>query len=324
MNQNAIVLAQKIIQGQVISKDESSVLSDVKQVDIWDLMHGANRIREHFFGKRIKFCSIINAQSGACSEDCRFCAQSAHYPTSAEIYPLVDPEEIKNAAQKARDKGAAGFSIVMSGKGVVEGKDFSILQETVAGLRDEKSYLCASLGALDIVRARQLKESGLKRYHHNLETAGSFFSEICTTHSYEDKLRTIRKVKNAGLEVCSGGIFGLGESWEQRIEMAFTLRELAVDSIPINFLNPVKGTPLGTRPLLSPLEALRIISVYRFIFPDKDITVCGGRERTLRDMQSYMFYAGANGAMLGNYLTTQGRPADEDRQMVKDLGLRWE
>jgi biotin synthase len=170
--------------------------------------------------------------------------------------------------------------------------------------------------------ARQLKESGITTYHHNLETARSHFDKICTTHDYDEDVATVQIAQSAGLKVCSGGILGLGESWEQRVELAFTLKELDVDSIPINFLNAIPGTPMETRPLLSPMEALKCIALFRMINPEKDITICGGRERTLRDYQSWIFLAGANGFMIGDYLTTKGRNTAMDIEMIKDMGLR--
>ena len=181
--------------------------------------------------------------------------------------------------------------------------------------------VCASLGLLDIDTALRYKKAGLKNYHHNLETSESFFKNICSTHSYKESIETVRIAKKTGFRVCSGGIFGMGETPQQRVELAFTLKELDVDCIPMNFLNPISGTPLENMPPMKPLEILKTIAVYRFILPQKDIIICGGREINLRDLQSFMFVAGANGTMLGNYLTTKGRAAKEDLQMIKDLGL---
>jgi biotin synthase len=319
-----VVIKDDVACGKPLALDDALTLCNMKAVNLYDLMHCANFLREKFFGNRIKFCSIINAKSGVCTEDCAFCAQSAHHHAAVATYPLLSKDKLVAAGKNAWQEGAFGFSIVTSGRGVPEHADAGIIADTFSGLRNDGHYLCASMGELTADKAAALKTSGLKRYHHNLETAESFFADICATHTYQDRVTTLRIAKEAGLEVCSGGIFGLGESWEQRIEMAFALRELKVDSIPINFLNPVKGTPLGDRPVLEPREALRIIALYRFIFPDKDITICGGREKILRDMQSWMFYAGANGTMLGNYLTTAGRPAQEDKQMLIDLGLTWD
>lgn len=317
-------LTNKVLDGYRIAKDEAYTLTEKDQTDIWELMHCANKIRLKFFGTRIKFCSIINAKSGTCSEDCRFCAQSAHYPSISDAYPLVAKEMMIEAGRRAKEAGAHGFSIVTSGKGIYNREERERISEVINDIKDNNFYVCASLGEISIEDARMLKSKGLQRFHHNLETAESFFNNICTTHSYESKIKTIRVAKEAGLEVCSGGIFGMGESWNDRLGMAFALKDLGVDSVPINFLNPVRGTPLENMPLLKPLEALRIIAVYRFIFPDNDITICGGREKILRDLQSYMFYAGANGTMLGNYLTTKGRSAKDDIRMAGDLELVWE
>ncbi len=192
----------------------------------------------------------------------------------------------------------------------------------MAHMKDEVNIQrCASLGIIDEATARRLKDAGVEEYHHNLETARSFFPNICTTHDYEEDVATVRAVKSAGLKACCGGIFGMGESREQRIEMAFTIKELDVDSIPMNFLNPIKGTQLENAEPMAPFEILKTIAVYRLIFPDKDIKLAGGREKNLRDLQCMMFAAGANSTMIGNYLTTFGRPASEDLQMINDLGL---
>jgi biotin synthase len=203
-----------------------------------------------------------------------------------------------------------------------QGEELDSLLECVREVAPHGNVkICCSLGQLDEGRAKRLKEAGVVRYHHNLESSRAFYRNVSKTIRYEDRLATVRAAKSAGLEICCGGIFGLGESWEDRVELATTIRDLGVDSAPLNFLRPVEGTPLETAMPLSPREALRIIALFRLMLPDKSIKVCGGREFVLRDMQSLMFYAGANGAILGNYLTTVGRPAEEDLRMAADLGL---
>jgi biotin synthase len=192
----------------------------------------------------------------------------------------------------------------------------------VSGLREKGLLPCATLGLLDYAALKKLRDAGLHRYHHNLETSEAFFSEICTTHTYREKLETIRAAQSLGLSVCSGGVFGLGESWEDRIDMAFALKELMVDSVPINFFTPVRGTPLWERGLLAPMEALKIIAIYRLVLPEHEIRVCGGRNAALRELHPYIFPAGANGMLVGNYLTTPGRDPRDDMQMLRDLGLR--
>lgn len=294
--------------------------------DLYNLLSIANKVREKHFGRSIKFCSVVNAKSGKCSEDCKFCSQSSHYNANIAEYRLKEPKEILSAAKDVQKNGAVRFGIVTSGRRIVSEEEWGLIYDSIKLLRVETSLLIdASLGYLDLEHARLLKEGGLSRYHHNLETSPAFFPKICTTHNYEDRLNTVRVVKEAGLELCCGGLFGLGESWNDRIELGFILKEIDPDSVPLNFLNPIPGMPLADTHLLTPEECLRIIALFRLILPDKDISVCGGREKNLCNMQNQMYCAGANGTMLGNYLTTLGRAPQEDLQMIEDLGLvRWE
>jgi len=266
-----------------IDKQSALALSQSRGTELYDLFVMARRVREKFKGNKVDVCSIINAKSGACPEDCSFCAQSAHSQTRAHVYPLLHKEHIVEAALFAKQHGVKRFCIVTSGKGPSD-KELDKICHFVSELRKHDILPCATLGMLDPEKLTQLKESGLNRYHHNLETSEAFFSEICTTHTYQDKMKTIRAAKLLDLSLCSGGIFGLGESWEDRIEMAFALKEIGVDSVPINFLTPVKGTPLGEKEMLSPLDALKIIALYRLILPEREIRVCGGRHMTLRDL----------------------------------------
>lgn len=289
------------------------------------LMYLANRAREKYYGKKVSFCSIINARSGRCREDCRFCAQSGHYPEAAGRVPqygLKAPDQILAAAREAERAGAARFSIVTSGRAVEDEKDWGRIYQTIGLLKKELSLAVdASLGFLDKEHAGNLKKAGLDRYHHNLETAPAFFPRICTTHTFSDRWETVEVVKESGLELCCGVLMGMGESWEDRLQVALLLSKINPDSIPLNFLHPVPGTPLGEKNYLSPLETLRIIALFRIILPDKDIRICGGREYNLRQLQSWMFYAGASGVMTGNYLTTKGQSPQQDQELVRDLGL---
>lgn len=303
-----------------IDRETALLLSDRKGAAVYDLFADANRVRDKYFNNKVDLCSIINAKSGACPEDCSFCAQSAHNKTATNIYPLLKKDMIISAARSAQDKGVKRFCIVTSGK-KPSANELSEICGFISDLRDLGLQPCATLGILNADELKQLKDAGLYRYHHNLETSESYFSEICTTHTYNDKIRTINAAKEAGLSICSGGIFGLGESWEDRIDMAFALKEIGIDSVPVNFFTPVSGTPLDKRDQLGPLEALMIIAIYRLILPAAEIRVCGGRPLTLRDLNSYIFPAGANGLLIGNYLTTSGRNPDDDLQMIKDTGL---
>jgi biotin synthase len=315
-------IVDRIFSGDHVPYDEALEIANLPDSETCSLLYHANRIREHFFGNRIHLCSIINAKSGLCPENCSFCAQSAHYRTAVPVFPLVDVEEMVSGAHRAENEGSSCYGIVTSGTTIGQGDDLEHIRQALRRIKEETHIQPAcSLGIINFETAVALKESGMVKYHHNLETARSFFPNICTTHAYEDDVKTVRAVKLAGLKVCSGGIFGMGESRAQRVELAFTLRELNVDSIPLNFLNPIEGTKLADADYLTPMECLRIIALYRFILPDKQISVCGGRERNLRDLQSWMFFAGANGTMIGNYLTTSGLAPEHDWQTLRDLRL---
>ena len=230
-------------------------------------------------------------------------------------------EQLVDSGLKLAEAGATHYGIVTSGT-ALNAEEIDTVCRAAEELKARCGlHLCASLGMLSKQSARKLKAAGISRYHHNLETARSFFEEICTTHDYVDMVETILAAKEAGMEVCSGGIFGMGESWTQRVELAFILKELDVDSIPINFLNPIPGTRLERQPIMQPLDALAAIALMRFIHPRRDITICGGREITLKEFQSWVFFAGANGLMVGNYLTTKGRSIEMDMEMIAQLGL---
>jgi biotin synthase len=316
-------LTDGIIGGDTITSEEAQHMISLKtQEEIVLLMAHATVLRNRFKGRYIDLCGVVNAKSGRCAEDCIFCAQSAHHKTDVKTYPLLDVDELVRSADEAYKSGVHRFGLVTSGKGITGKDELDTLCQALEKI-DQKTNLtaCASLGVLDHEQLHVLSAAGLKRYHHNLETAESYFSKICSTHSYQERVQTVRAAQEAGLAVCSGALFGLGETAEQRIELAFALRELDVDSIPLNFLNPVPGTPLENNPMLEPLEILKIISLFRFILPEKDIRVCGGREVRLRTLQPLMYVAGANGTMVGNYLTTSGRNPAIDIQEILDLGL---
>ncbi|HDK81217.1 MAG TPA: biotin synthase BioB, partial [Nitrospirae bacterium] len=255
--------------------------------EIFELFSLANTVRVNARGNRVDLCSIVNAKSGACPEDCSFCPQSAHSGANVETYPLSGKGEILDAAIKAKSLGVKRFCVVTSGK-KVSAKELDAICGFVSGIRKIGLLPCATLGMLTASELKDLKDAGLHRYHHNLETSEAFFSEICTTHTYREKVKTIEAAKSIGLSICSGGIFGLGESWRDRIDMAFALKDIGVDSVPVNFLSPVPGTPLGGRQHLSPIEALKIIAVYRLILPACEVRVCGGRHSTLRDLVSHI------------------------------------
>ncbi|KPJ58311.1 MAG: biotin synthase [Deltaproteobacteria bacterium DG_8] len=316
-------LCSRVLNGAIITQSEAQrILSLRMQEDIVALLAHATMLRNHFKGTRIDLCAVVNAKSGRCPEDCIFCAQSAYYKTDIQTYPLLDTNEIIKVAKVAKDNGVNRFGIVTSGKGITSTKELDKICESIREISQTSDLIpCASLGILSSEQSRCLRDAGLKRYHHNLETAESHFPEVCSTHSFDERIRTVVMAKKEGFEICSGGIFGLGETIEQRIELAFTLRDLDVDSVPLNFLNPIAGTPTEKNPLLPPLEILKTIALFRFILPEKDVRVCGGREISLRTLQPLMYLAGANGTMVGNYLTTSGRDPRIDLQEIMDLGF---
>ena len=312
-------LADRVLKGHHLSEGEAMAILNARGADLSLLLAGAHRLKEEAFGERIELCSIINAKSGRCSENCAFCAQSSHHRTSAPVYPLKSLDELVAGAVAAQAEGSHCYGIVTSGTRIRAGEEMDRILEAIRQIRATTSIEpSASLGILDEETARALAEAGCVTYHHNLETARSFFPRICTTHEYEEDVRTVRLAKGAGMKVCCGGIFGLGEDAQQRVELAMTLRELEVDSVPLNFLNPIAGTPLENKNDLTPMDCLRIIALFRYTLPSTRISVCGGREKNLRDLQSWIFLAGASGTMVGNYLTTTGRDREADLQMFKD------
>jgi biotin synthase len=305
--------------------DSALKTADLRFQDLstWQLISLANEERDRQTGTRFELCSITNAKSGRCSEDCKFCAQSAHYNTNAPVFRLKSKEELLEEAHKAKDIGAERFSIVTSGKGATP-KEIETIAEVVSAIKEKIGIIpCASLGVLDTKSLGLLKDAGLSRYHHNIETSREFYPEIVTTHTFEDRLKTIRAAKEVGLEVCSGGIIGLGESEEDRIRMALTLKDLEVDSVPINILVPLKGTPFDGAQAISIADILRTIAIFRLILGDKTIRIVAGRESVLKDFQGLAFMAGANGMMIGGYLTVKGRSAEDDLAMVSELKKLW-
>lgn len=319
----------RALQGGPISREDALFLFELESSsDIFDLISWANRVREHFKGNKVHLCSIVNAKAGSCSENCKFCAQSAFYQTGAPEYGFVDPEPVLQAAEEAKANGVVGLGLVAAWKGLNEGAMLDEVCERFRELRDSgRVRPDASLGILGSQRvADRLKEAGVECYNHNLETSRRFFPEQCTTHTYEDRLRTIDYIKRAGMRLCSGGIIGMGETREDRCDLAFSLREAGADIVPINILNPIPGTPFERKTPLAPLEILKTIACFRMILPRQEIMIAGGRAVNLRDMQSMVFAAGASAMMVGNYLTTMNQPVEKDLQMIRDLGLdpSWE
>jgi biotin synthase len=315
-------LTQRILAGGEASAEEGRWLLGLHHDYLPWLMAGADRIRKANRGNEIEVCAISNVRSGNCSENCSFCSQSGHHKTAAPSYGYIDSSELVDQAQRARDWGASDFGVVSKGWGIRSDKERAQLGEYFAAM-DQHSDIgrCASLGVLTEQTAGELKTMGLENYHHNLETAESFFDNVCTTHTYQENIDTIRHARDAGLRVCAGGILGMGESLDQRIELAIQLRELGVESVPLNFLSPVDGTPMGKLKPMAPFDILQSIAVFRYLLPQAEIRIAGGRQ-FLGDMQSMIFMAGASGVMIGDYLTTHGRSVNDDLAMIDGLKLQ--
>ncbi|MDF7798668.1 biotin synthase BioB [Pontiellaceae bacterium B1224] len=311
-------ITTKCIAGIGCSKKDAQELVNCCETE---LLAGAKKIREAFFGSQIELCSIINAKSGKCDMDCRFCSQSGHNSTEIEVYPFMDSQTLENQIRRDIKDGDRKCGVVTSG-GKLSSSELRKLADTVEKIGGgEEAPVCGSLGRLTPEDLAMLKESGVTRFHHNLEASEHFYSEVCTTQDWSERLATVKAAQAAGLKVCSGGLFGMGESWEDRIDLAIALRELGVDSVPINFLYAHPGTPLKDQEPLSAEEALKIIAVYRYLLPKVTLRICGGRSHILGDRQADLFSAGANGMMTGNYLTVAGSQYESDLEMIQSLGL---
>ncbi len=317
-------LGEQILNGGQISRVEALLLFNLESsADIFDLLSWANRIREKFKGNKIHLCSIVNAKAGACSENCSFCAQSSFYQTGSPKYGFVDPEPVAEAADEASRNRVTAVGLVAAWKGLNEGPLLDEVCDRVRELKaGGKTRPDVSLGIIKSQRvADRLKEAGVECYGHNLESSRRFFPQTCTTHTFDDRLQTIGHLKKAGIKICSGGIIGMGETREDRCDLAFSLKEIGANVVPVNILNPIPGTPFEKNDPLPVLEILKTIACFRFILPRQEIMIAGGRTVNLRDAQSLIFLAGASALMVGNYLTTLNQPVEKDLQMLKDLGL---
>jgi len=325
MNETVSSLAKRILGGAILDRAEIDTLLEESKSDYDDLLYWANKIRQKFFDNKIKVCSIVPGRLGGCDQDCAFCAQSVRYDTAVEKKArLLSDDQILAGAAAASQNGAGNFGIVYSGRAVSEAELVRI-EKLVRRIKDKYGLaVCVSLGIITAEQAKRLVQAGVSRYNHNLETSKRHFPNIVTTHNYADRIRTIEVAKEAGLGICAGGIFGIGESQADRVDMALELRRLGADTVPMNFLHPIEGTPLGQAESLSPMQILRIIAIFRFILPKTNLKIAGGRVLNLRDLQSWMFYAGATSILSGNYLTTTCRAVAQDMQMLADLGLEVE
>jgi biotin synthase len=318
-----LALSRRVNDGGDVTRDEARQLFALDGEELYDLFYAAHKVRRHFHGNRVTFCSILPTKFGNCSEDCAFCAQSAHYDTGITPHGFMEPDKVVEAVQFARDHGASAFGMVNSGRGPTK-REWPQLMELVRAVNEVEGIChCVDIGTLTEEQARELKEAGVRRVNHNLETSREFYPQIVTTHTWQERVETVRRVKAAGLEACCGCIFGMGESLDDRVSVAFSLKELNPNVVPLNFLHPIPGTPLEKLQPLRPMEILKIIATMRLILPKQDLKVAGGREKNLRDLQSWIFYVGATSALIGNYLATYGRPHQEDLRMIEDLGLVW-
>ena len=314
------VLTENILAGKPLDAEAYRIIVDTPTHEVPMLMKGTDRIRKAYFGSEIHLCTICNGKSGRCSEDCAFCSQSVSSKTKADIYPLMDKAKLMAGGEHASETPINRYSVVTSGR-ALPSHEVAVVAQALGALDPHRIKTCASLGILGPEDLQVLKKAGVTRYHHNLETAKSHFQNMCGTHTYEDRVKCVLNAKKAGLSVCSGGIFGIGETDEQVLELALALKDLNVDAVPINFLVPIEGTPMAHYPKVSPSRCLKIISIFRYVLPEKNILVCGGREASLGDRHSLIFEAGANGIMTGNYLTTEGRTLQKDLEMLDRLGF---
>lgn len=314
-----IELKQRILAGGEITRSEASELAVYPDLDA--LCDAADEICRASQGTTVDSCSIVNARSGNCGEDCKWCAQASRHHTGCDSYRFLPFEDTFEAARHNQREGIRRFSLVTSGR-TVSDSDLEKFCDTYRKLDAETDlYLCASMGLLSKEQLLRLKEAGVKRYHCNMETSAEFFKTLCTTHTPEDKARTIKAAREVGMEICSGGIIGMGESMEQRIDFAFELKELGVDSVPLNILNPIPGTPLESTPLLGEEEIIRTAAIFRFILPDKSIRFAGGRLRLSEESMLRMLTGGVNGVLMGDMLTTVSNTIADDRKLFKKANL---
>jgi biotin synthase len=305
-----------------LTRDEAGAVAALPlEEHLTDLVALAHRVRLAYGGPTVELESLVNAKSGACPEDCAFCSQSARFDTGVDVYPFLDVDEVVAAAHATRDAGATQLCIVVAVRGPEERLLRKVLEAVEAVHAETGLEVACSLGLLTREQAERLATAGVHRYNHNLETCRAVFPSICSTHSYEDRVDTARLTREVGMELCCGGILGMGETLEQRVDFAFELAALRPCEVPVNLLDPRPGTPLGDRPLLSPREALQAIALFRLVMPATILRLAGGRERVLGELQALGLLAGANALIVGNYLTTTGRPPEADVALLEALGM---
>jgi biotin synthase len=313
-------LADRSLQGALLTREEALQVLAVPEEELLDLVSACYRVRRHYHGKRVKLNMLINAKSGLCAEDCGYCSQSIVASSGVDRYPLQSKETLLAGARQAMEVKAHTYCIVISGRRPTP-RELQHVTEAVREIRANYPLrICACLGLLSDEEAKALLDAGVERVNHNLNSSEDFYQEICTTHTYQDRVDTLEAVKRAGLSSCSGGILGMGESNEQIVDLAFSLRALDVDSIPLNFLIPIAGTPLGGVEYLTPQKCLAILCLFRLVNPSKEIRIAGGREYHLRSLQPLGLYV-ADSIFIGDYLTTRGELPERDLQMLEDAGF---
>lgn len=312
---------QRILSGGSIQRQEASAIAAEAPLD--ELCDVADEICRHFQGTMVDSCSIVNARSGNCGEDCKWCAQASRHNTGCATYSFISTEDTLKAARDNEREGIRRFSLVTSGR-TLSDKDLDKFCEIYKKLDSETSlYLCASMGLLNKEQLSRLKDAGVKRYHCNMETSKGYFTSLCTTHTPADKEKTIRAARELGMDICSGGIIGMGESMEQRLDFAFELAELGVDSVPINILDPIPGTPLENTPLISEDDIIRTAAMFRLVLPRQSIRFAGGRMRLSQESMLRMMTGGVNGVLMGDMLTTVSNTIAQDRVLFKNAGLEF-
>ena len=314
------VLAEQVLQGHPVTREEGLELLQTDDAQLLPLVNAAYRIRHAYFGRKVTIQMLFNAKSGACQEDCHYCSQSSISTAPIDRYALVSPEEMLKAARRAHEAKAERYCVVISGRSPLE-KEVDDIASAVKRIKQElPMQVCCSLGLLTEPQAKRLKAAGVDRINHNLNTSEAYHSSICTTHTYQDRVTTLQNARAAGLELCSGGIVGMGESDEDLVDLAFALKDLNPDSIPLNMLHPIPGTPLADAKNLTPQRCLKILCLFRFVHPQRELRAAGGREFNLRSLQPMALYV-ADSLFVNGYLTTPGDPAREVERMLADMGF---
>lgn len=313
-------LADQVLDGNPISDDQAMAILKSPDDEILEVMSAAFKVRRHYFGKTVQLYFLMNAKSGLCPEDCHYCSQSKVSDAEIPKYNILSRDKLLDGARIAAEQNAKTYCIVISARGPNE-REIKAVETIVPEIKAKYDLkICACLGLLSDEQANRLKAAGVDRVNHNLNTGESHYGEICSTHTYQDRVDTLQAVRSAGMELCSGGIIGMGEQHEHLVEMATRLRDLKVESIPLNFLIPIEGTPLQDEGKLTPNDCLRALAMFRLVNPDRELRIAGGREVHLRSLQPFGLYA-ANSMFVGDYLTTQGQTPDADYEMVRDLGF---